>query len=150
MATDTIALLEQRLAELDDEIARLAEERDRTERALAGARGLTSVEQSGKRLDMISQVRVRHSQGHQKKARAKGKTSRVVEIANAAGYSLHMLGEQPGVECTASMLSQAASGVCGMSMERALRIQALTVSETFPAGIEATKEFWPVLRSAKV
>jgi hypothetical protein len=153
--------LEQKLAELDAEIARLRVERELHARALAvlredlterGAGHLTLNDRGGKAEGMIPQVRVRHSQGKNRKLEAAGTPpSRVVVIANAAGYSLHSLAEKiaeaEGGTYSASALSQAATkdGI-GMPATRAKLIQKLTRSKRFPKGIEPTAEFWPKIR----
>jgi hypothetical protein len=101
---------------------------------------------------MIPQVRVRHSQGKNRKLEAAGTPpSRVVVIANAAGHSLHSLAEKiaeaEGGTYSASALSQAATkGGIGMPPARAKLIQKLTRSKAFPQGIEPSAEFWPQLR----
>lgn len=154
---DPIGAIKEHIRRLDEQAERIAKERSMWLEALRVAApeladALTEPPFSGKRegmTTMIPQVRVRHSQGKSKTLKAERPNSKHVTIANAAGFSLHSLGEHPSVNCTASMLSQAASGGVGMSAERAKAIQKLTRSKEYPRGIEATMEFWPLLRDPK-
>jgi predicted GIY-YIG superfamily endonuclease len=73
-------------------------------------------------------------------------TKRLRAAAVASSGSLMGLGRALG--CTAPSLIRAHRGLVPISMKRALKIQAATVSREFPSGFEATVENWPRLRGA--
>ena len=133
---DPIAALEARIDAIDDEIARLAEERERIERALAALRGLQDSEPSvNVNSAMQRQARLSHS-----RAKRKGCDNPLAKAADKAGHTVRSLAERVG--CSAALLSQARTGKSSISMDLAKKIEAIT-------GYEATKSNWPELRLGK-
>jgi hypothetical protein len=134
--TDPSAALEARLAELEAEIARLNEERERVAAAL---QTLTGRKQCANMAAMQPIARLAHS-----RSRAKPDDQLAV-VANAAGLTLRSLAAKVG--CSAPLITQARSGDRSISMELAQRIQAETRSPKYPEGYAATAANWRRLRS---